>query len=68
MKRHSAKVFATIALSLAVWVFFYVNTPDAPLSAKETSLLVGVCLAVVLFTDWLWDRFRKQKQEKKHGS
>lgn len=44
-----------LALSLAVWTYFYVS-PGAPLNASETAVVVGVCAAVVYIVRWLWMR------------
>ena len=60
LKRWTAKIFATIALSLAVYTFFYIKTPDAPLGPAEIGLVVGTCLALVLSVEWLWHRFGKK--------
>jgi hypothetical protein len=48
---------AILALSLAVWTFFYLG-PGAPLNASETSVVVGVCAVAVLGARWVWGRLR----------
>ena len=40
-------VLIILALALVVWAFFYVMTPGAPLTFRETTVIVGVCAAVI---------------------
>lgn len=56
-------VFATIALSLAVWVLFYYLEPP-PLTAAETTVVVGMCAAIVLFAKWIRGRLVNRKKRK----
>jgi hypothetical protein len=53
-----ATIFATIALTLAIWTGFYVVTPDTPLSLRETMVVAGLCTAIVLGFKWAWKRRR----------
>jgi hypothetical protein len=47
MPRISFPLFATIALSFAVWLFFRVTMPDHPLSPGEMAVLVLVASLLV---------------------
>jgi hypothetical protein len=51
-------LMAIVGLSLAVWVAFYLLTPDAPLSPPETLFVVGACAAVAYAARWIWQRVR----------
>ena len=55
---------AVSALTLAVWVFFWVTPPSQPLNSSETTVVVGVCMAVVLAAKRIWGRLHKDKEEK----
>jgi protein-S-isoprenylcysteine O-methyltransferase Ste14 len=50
---------AVLALSLAIWVFFYEK--NLKLQPSDTMIVVGFCLAVVLFTRWIWARMRNRQ-------
>ncbi len=65
MKKLYFPLIIIIALSLAIWFYFYVKTPEAPLNASETLLVVGVCAAFVFFTKWIINKI--QKKGKKGG-
>ena len=54
-----------IALSLAVWIFFY--SISQPLAFPETTVVVGICAGIVLCGKWAWNRIQKKeaKNEKK---
>jgi hypothetical protein len=41
-------IVLTLALSLLTWVFFYIWTPSAPLTPRETMVIVGACFGLVL--------------------
>ncbi len=45
-----------LVLSLGIWVYFY--EADMRLTAPETTVVVGACLAVALLARWVWIRFR----------
>ncbi len=59
-----ATLLTVLALSLAIWVFFYEK--NLKLQPSDTVIVVGFCLAVVLFTRWIWARIhnRHGKQSK----
>jgi hypothetical protein len=58
------KVAIVFVLSLAVWMFFKWNTPDAPLGPPET-LVVVVSIGVVVFgVDWAITKFRSKGEKK----
>jgi hypothetical protein len=61
--RSIGTVVTVTALSLGTWVFFYEE--DMRLTASETTVVVGGCLAIVLLTQWLWVRLRNKKSNKK---
>lgn len=61
MKASFGTAAAIIALSLAVWMLFYVITPGAPLTPPETFAVVGACGAVVLSARWILARLRKAR-------
>ncbi len=58
MKSSVGALAATVILALAIWTFFYVVTPDTPLTPPETLVVVGASAVVVLAARWLWSRLR----------
>ena len=44
----SITIGLTLALSLSAWLFFYIWTPSAPLTPRETMVIVGLCFGAVL--------------------
>lgn len=58
MKASAITLGIILALSLAVWTFFYLS-PGAPLNGSETAVVVGVCAGVVYLGRWIWGRIRK---------
>jgi hypothetical protein len=50
---------AITALSLVVWLGFYVVTPDTPLTPPETAVVVGASAGVAFGVRWTWTRWRK---------
>jgi len=54
--RSIATIVTVTVLSLGTWVFFYKE--DMRLTASETTVVVGLWLAIVLLTKWLWVRIR----------
>jgi len=41
-------LFASIfALTLLIWLIFYRYMPDQPLSAEETTVVVGICFLMI---------------------
>jgi hypothetical protein len=65
LKESFAVVFMIVALSLAVWYFFYIES--VPLTPAETTVVVGFCAALVLCGKWVWGRFAKTKTGSKSG-
>lgn len=61
MKSSLATAIAIVIISLAAWVFFYLTT--GPLTAPETTVVVGFCAATVISAKWLWTRLRKPAKE-----
>lgn len=59
MKPSPGTLVAIVILSLAVWVFFYVMTPGAPLAAGDTIIVVAVSALLVLGGKWIWARLLK---------
>jgi hypothetical protein len=62
LKDSSSTVMAIFALSLAVWMFFYVIPPGEPLTPAETSVVLGACVLIVVVSKRLWARFRKDEK------
>ena len=60
MKKTLFSLSIIIVFSLAIWFFFYVKTPDAPLTYSETLLVVGVCAALVFFVRWIINQIQKK--------
>lgn len=58
MKSSIGALAAIVILALAIWTFFYVVTPDTPLTPPETLVVVGACAVVVFGARWLWSRLR----------
>jgi hypothetical protein len=58
MRRSAGGLLATLVLSLAVWTFFYVVTPD-PLTSSETVVVVGISAGVVYLSRWVWGFLRR---------
>lgn len=64
MKKLSISLSVIIVLSLAIWFFFYIKTPDAPLTPSETFLVVGVCAALVFFAKWIISQIQKKTEKR----
>jgi hypothetical protein len=41
-------ILLTLGLSLVIWVFFYIATPGAPLTARHTTVIAGLSFGAVL--------------------
>ena len=68
MKGSIGALAAVVILSLAIWMFFSVFTPDAPLTSQEMAVVVGACAAVVFGGKWIWSRLRKPRGGDEHVS
>jgi hypothetical protein len=55
---------AIAALTLLVWVFFFIATPSKPLMPLETTAVVGASTAIVLVAKWIWARLHKGREGK----
>src|SRR5215467_5807503 len=53
LKEALVTTLVVIASSLLVWVFFYLVSPEAPLTLAETTVVVGMCLGIVLSVKWV---------------
>jgi hypothetical protein len=62
LKNSFSTMMAIFALSLAVWMFFYLIPPREPLTPAETSVVLGACVVIVIFSKRLWSRFRKDEK------
>ncbi len=60
MKSSFVTAIVTIILASLVWFFFSRMTPDAPVSGSEMVFIVICCFLLVLFTQFIWKRFRKE--------
>jgi len=54
MKTSGALLGTILAASVAAWTLLYFLTPGDPLTPAETSVVVGVCAALVLVARWIW--------------
>ena len=55
-------IIAIGALSLAVWVFFYMLQPDTPLTGEESIVVVGICAVIVLSVKHAWVRLTRRSK------
>ena len=60
MKVLGWKAVLVLVLSLACWCTLYVAFPTTPPDAAETSVIVGMVLALVLGTSSILARFSKE--------
>ena len=60
MKTIPITALVILALALVVWTTFYIQKGGEPPTQGETSVVVAVCAAVVLFWKWIWARLRKR--------
>ena len=51
----------TVILSGAIWLFFYHETPQAPLEGRELTVVVVFALALVLIVRFAWRSLRKKR-------
>jgi hypothetical protein len=63
LKEALVTTLVIIGSSLFVWLFFYLVSPEAPLTLAETTVVVGMCLAVVLSVKWVRARLRRTREE-----
>jgi len=68
MKKTFATLTIIIFLSLAIWFFFYIMTPEAPLTSLETFLVVSVCGTLVYFVKWIIKRIKKRRKKNENNS
>jgi hypothetical protein len=61
MRRQVGVLLATLVLALAVWTFFYLNTPD-PLTASETLVVVGISAGIVYLCRWIWGSLKRWRE------
>lgn len=66
MKGSIGALAAIVVLSLASWTFFWVLTPDTPLTAPEMAVVVGACAAAVFGGKWIWSRLRRPRGGDQH--
>lgn len=63
MKKSFSSLLIVIILSLAIWFYFYVKTPEAPLNSSETLLIVGICIATVFITRGVINKIIKLRKK-----
>jgi len=56
--------FITFALTLLIWLIFYRYMPDQPLSAEETTVVVGICFLMAGLFMWIKRIVKKRGTEK----
>jgi protein-S-isoprenylcysteine O-methyltransferase Ste14 len=59
-KKPVASILVVVALSLATWYFFHLES--MPLTPVDTTFVVGVWVVVVLIAKWLWGRFHRNSK------
>ena len=59
-KKSVAAILTILALSLATWYFFQVQS--MPLTPLETSFVVGLWVVLVLIVRGIWARFHKKSK------
>jgi hypothetical protein len=59
MKKWTVPLAVIAVMSMAVWLLLWWQIPETPPTSGETTVIVGVCAAVV-FGAWLiWKKLRK---------
>jgi len=53
MKRSAGVLLSVLALSLVIWIFFYIISPE-PLNPSETVVVVGISAGMVYGIRWVW--------------
>ena len=53
------------ALTLLTWVFFYIETPEAPLTAQSTLVVFGFWFGFVFIVHRIWIRLSAEKALKR---
>jgi hypothetical protein len=51
-------------LTFLTWIFFYVETPDAPLTAAGTVVVFGFCFGMVAVVHWGWRKYTRKRARK----
>jgi len=49
-------------ITLAVWISFYIVTPEAPLDAASTTVVAAFFLLLIFLVRSFWVFFRKKKE------
>jgi hypothetical protein len=60
-KKPVLTTIVVLGLSLATWLFFYLES--LPLSLSETTVIVGGWLVVVLVGKWVWLGLLRRKSQ-----
>lgn len=63
LKTSLRTTLAISALSLAVWVFFYLMQPTEPLRAAETLVVIAACAVLVFSSKGIWARLAKRRKQ-----
>lgn len=63
LKTSLRTTLAVSALSLAVWVFFYLMQPTEPLTAAETLVVIAACAVLVFSAKGIWARLAKRRKQ-----
>lgn len=61
MKPSIATAAVIVALALAIWFFFYATSER--LTSAETTVVVGLCAAIVFSGKWCWTHLRQAKDK-----
>ncbi len=64
MKLSAAMIACSLTLALGFWYAYWASAGEAPTS-EETTLLVGVAVALVVGTTMLWSWFRGPRESKR---
>lgn len=63
MKTTLATAIVTISLTTLIWLFFYLEVRDAPLTAQETTGVAVACLVVCVIVQAIWHAIHKEKKK-----
>ena len=64
MKATVFVIVATVILSFILSLLYYIASGGTHASSDVTSILVGISLALVLFSKWLWKLIQTVFKEK----